>query len=195
LQIQLLSNQVITKTNKAGKPMQVLEVAYKNLTFQGKVESKQLFDFGVQKGAFQALTVGQTGQVYEVTVVKNDAGFNDWTQITKSDGTATAVSATSPATASNRTAMTTATPAPKSTYETPEERAKKQIYIIRQSSLSNAIDLLSVGAKSQPKVEHVIETARAFEDFVFGTSDVAATVAKDVTKSAGIEDLAEDVPY
>jgi len=101
MQIQLLSNQVITKTNKAGKPMQVLEVAYKNLTFQGKVEAKQLFDFGVQKGAFQTLTTGQTGQVYEVTVVKNDAGYNDWTQVSKSEGGATAAPTSGSQTATN----------------------------------------------------------------------------------------------
>lgn len=170
--------------------MQVLEVAYKNLTFQGKVESKQLFDFGVQKDSFKTLAVGQIGQVYEVDVVKNDAGYNDWVKVNKSDGTvSTSNGSTTPPRIS---AGTVGTPAPvKSTYETPEERAKKQIYIVRQSSLSNAIDLLSVGAKSQPKVEAVIETARAFEEFVFGTSSTAAVVAKDFS---GFDDFAEDVP-
>ena len=192
MQIQLLSNQTITKTNKAGKPMQVLEVAYKNLSFNGKVEAKQLFDFGVQKDSFKALAVGQTGQVYEIDVVKNDAGYNDWVKVSKSDGPSTVSSGT------NSSALPVvvkgANAAPKSTYETPEERAKKQIYIVRQSSISNAIDLLSVGAKSQPKIEAVIETAKQFEDYVFGTGSkpTDAVVAQDV---GAFDGMAEDVPF
>ena len=53
------------------------------------------------------------------------------------------------------------------TKPSPEERAARQVYIIRQSSLSNATAILSVGAKSL-KVSDVIATAKELEDFVFG---------------------------
>lgn len=60
---------------------------------------------------------------------------------------------------------------PKSTYETPEERAKKQVYIVRQSSISNALELVSNNPefykKSKDQVKDVLEIAKQFEDYVF----------------------------
>lgn len=53
---------------------------------------------------------------------------------------------------------------PKSTYETPEERAKKQVYIVRQSSITNAIALKG----NKASVEEIINVAKQFETFVFG---------------------------
>ena len=55
----------------------------------------------------------------------------------------------------------------RSTYETPEERAKKQVYIVKQSSINAAIQLLSVGAKQPPSTELVLTEAQKFVDFVF----------------------------
>jgi hypothetical protein len=61
---------------------------------------------------------------------------------------------------------TKATPftSPKSTYETPEERAKKQIYIVRQSCINYAI--LYKGAKAN--INEIITIAKQFEAHVFG---------------------------
>jgi hypothetical protein len=54
-----------------------------------------------------------------------------------------------------------------STYETKEERAVKQRYIVRQSSISSAIELLtSNGLEST--VGDVLNVAKQFEAFVFG---------------------------
>src|ERR1700743_2865212 len=185
MQIQLLSNQVTTQQNKVGKPMQVLEVAYKNLTFQGKVESKKLFDFGVQADTFKSLVTARPSDVYEVEVVKNTAGYNDWVKVTK--GTATASPAASHASKDSvSTGVTT-----KGGWETPEERAKKQVYIIRQSSLSTAVNALSVGVKAPPNPKDVIDYARQLESFIFGDSE-SKVAAKDV---GSIEDIEEDLPF
>lgn len=59
-----------------------------------------------------------------------------------------------------------AQPSPKSTYETPEERAKKQVYIVRQSSIATAASFLK-GEDTQP--ERILELAKQFEAYVFGT--------------------------
>lgn len=59
-------------------------------------------------------------------------------------------------------------PAPKSNYETAEERAKKQVYIVRQSSLANAVATLAIGAKKVEPAE-VIKVAKQFEAYVFDT--------------------------
>lgn len=79
---------------------------------------------------------------------------------------------------------------PKSTYETPEERAKKQVYIVRQSSVNAAIALLKTD-KRVPAKEEIADTAQFFEAYVFG-NDVPSPV-----QAAGLPELPEDedVPY
>jgi hypothetical protein len=141
-----------------------LEVAYKNLTFGNKVEGKTLFSFGAQKPVYDVLTGAGVGSTYTIGINKNEGGFNEWVNI--QEGAKAAPQPARPEGSINNTA----TPAPKSNYETPEERAKKQIYIVRQSSISSAISALSIGAKTPPKIDDVITTAKAFEDFVFGNS-------------------------
>jgi hypothetical protein len=188
VQIQILAVNQVTKTNKAGKPMQVLEVAYKNLSFNGKVESKQLFDFGVQADTFKALAVAKGADFYDVDVVKNTAGYNDWVKVSKSNGVSTAPTASAVGSAGS-TGSSTST---KGGWETPAERAAKQIYIVRQSSISAAVSALSVGVKTGPKAEEVIEYARQLEAFVFSADQAKATVSKDV---GSIEELDEDLPF
>ena len=163
MNITILSVQTTTQTAKSGKPYQQLEVAFKNNTF-GKVESKKIMPFGAQKAAFDALANAPTGAVFEVTVVKNDAGYNDWTAISQAVPGSPAPQAVgsinnAKPTAGNVTQV-------KSTYETPEERAKKQVYIIRQSSISAAIGSLSVGAKSALKASDVIAVAEEYYAWV-----------------------------
>lgn len=100
---------------------------------------------------------------YDVVSVKNQAGFWDWESFQQ--GSAMPNAAPSSASPFNKPS-----PAPKSTFETPEERAKKQVYIVKQSSLSAAISLLSVGAKTPPDSDAVIALAQKFTDFVFSDS-------------------------
>lgn len=161
MNITILNVTTTTQTSKAGKPYQQIEVAYKNNTF-GKIESKKLMPFGAGKAAFDTLLTAAAGSSFDVTVVKNTAGYNDWTEITPA-GAAPAAAAPS-ATAGTKPATQV-----KSTYETPEERAKKQAYIIRQSSLSSAVSCLTVGAKSAPKFEDVAALADQFVGYVFQT--------------------------
>lgn len=188
MQIQLLSNQVTTQTNKAGKPMQVLEVAYKNLTFQGKVESKKLFDFGVQADAFKTLVAASPTTVFEVDVVKNNAGYNDWVKVTKSSATSDV--ATTATSHSTRTPVANAST--KGNWETPEERAKKQVYIIRQSSLNVAAEVLQLN-KKVPTAEEVIELAKKFEAYVLDIPAASDNYATAVSKD--IETMDEDIPF
>lgn len=188
MQIQVVTAGVQTQTNSRGKPMQVLEVIYKNLTFQGKVENKKLFDFGAQKDAFTVLAAATSGQVYEIEVKKNDAGYNDWIKISKSDTAATVSTGTSTSTPP-RPSGGAGTAVTKGNWETPEERAKKQIYIVRQSSLTAAISTLTHGRKTELKPEEVIGLASEYEAFVFGAGDVAGVVKQDI---GGIEGLVSD---
>ncbi len=160
MQITVLN---VTKQNATagnGKPYQKLEVAYKD-SF-GKVASKPIMPFGTQKPAFDALAEAKSGSVFTITVVKNDKGYNDWTAAVEA---APGTTMTQPTTDKAVNV--------KSTYETPEERAKKQVYIIRQSSLSSAIDTLSVGSKSV-NPDDVLKLAQRYVSWVMqGPEDVA----------------------
>jgi hypothetical protein len=161
LNITLLNVSILTQPTKTGGSYQVADVAYKNNTFQGKVEGKKVMSFGTTAEAFKVLALAQPGETYEVDVVKNNAGYNDWTKMTKAGAVEQAKETT-------YKAPPGATASPRSTYETPEERAKKQVYIVRQSSVSSAIAMHSVGAKTLD-VKKVLETAKEIEAHVMGT--------------------------
>lgn len=114
----------------------------------GKDHTYKLMSF-VNKDAYLLLKSAKSGDVFDVVTNKNDKGYWTWESVS--------TAGTKPK----------ANPAPRSTYETPEERAQKQIYIVRQSSLTNAIALLG----SKAKVEAVISVARQFEQYVFGLDE------------------------
>lgn len=151
-----------------------------------------MFSFGANAGSYLALKDASPGDVFDIEVVKNDAGFNDWVVAKKLDGVAAPNLTPSASSTSISTGKSGFTPAPKSTYPTEDERAKTQIYIVRQSNLNTAVATLAVGAKSV-KPEDVIKTAKLYEDHVFGTSSnpVAPAVTFDVTTA--FDDL-DDFP-
>lgn len=181
MQISIISTSIETKPTAKGSYQQ-LEVVFKNLTYQGKVESKKVMSFGAGASAFSTLSKADQGSVWEVTVVKNAQGYNDWTSVVASEGS----SAPAPSAAPGAINSSKAAVSPKSTYETPEERAQRQILIVRQSSVSSALTLHSMGAKSSPKLEDVLDTAQKISDFVFQTKSAGAT---------GFDDLPDfDVP-
>jgi len=126
------------------------------LNQEGRNEKKNVVSFG-NKALYATLSAASKGDVFDVKLNKNDKGYWEFTEATKSQG----------GSSSSQGSKTSATASPKSTYETPEERAARQVYIIRQSSLSTAVNILSVGAKSV-KLDDVLATAKVLEDFVFG---------------------------
>jgi hypothetical protein len=165
IKIQVLNVSVNTGTTKTGKPFQTAEVAYKNLTNQGKVESKKVTEY---VGAFKAAAQAAPGQVYDVMTEKKGE-FREWVSMDRVlEGQSTSAPE-SRAPASTGGATTTQY---KSTYETPEERAKKQVYIVKQSSLSVAAHLRSVGAKTPPALDDVIADAQKLVDWVLDEGSV-----------------------
>ena len=163
MKIKILSVTITTVPTAKGS-YQMADVAFKNLTF-GKVEAKKIMSFGATASAFTVMSTAQNGDEFDVEVVKNDKGYNDWVKVSKDNGE-TSSETKQPASSFQRGASTTQQA--RSTYETPEERAKKQIYIVRQSSISAAVATLSVGSKSV-KPDEVLALARQYEAYVFGT--------------------------
>jgi hypothetical protein len=149
------------------------KVSYEE-TATGKVTSKTLLSF-VHEDVFNLVTAAQMDDVFTVELTK-EAGkdgkeYWQWVSATKGE------SAPASATASSKTG-TTAVSAPRNTYETPEERAQKQVYIVRQSSITAALTLLlNTGEAKKPAqttVQNVIDVAKQFEKYVFGQDAMTA---------------------
>lgn len=168
MNITILSVIKTPATTAKGGAYELLDIAFKNNTFQGKVEGKKVTPFGANKPAYDVLANAASGQTFEITVVKEN-GFNNWTAATPAEAGASVQNSQG---AANAAYVPRATASPAATnsrgFETPEERAAKQVYIVRQSSLSAAIAALSVGSKSAVPAEAAIEYASKLESFVFG---------------------------
>ena len=163
--------------SKAGKPYDFLEVSFKNMTFQEKAETKKIFPFG-SKEVFDTLKRASKGQVYSVLREKDDAGYWQWIGIQEGEVQMETTSKGEPAKAGGGVAT-------KSTFETPEERAKKQVYIIKQSSIGHAIEILKTDKKN-PTIEEVLHTAQLLVDWVMGIN-LDADPVKEINE--------DDVPY
>lgn len=145
------------------------DVAYKNNTYNGKVEGKKVMSFGAGKDAFAILATAQSGDTFDVTVVKNDKGYNDWVSMQKAGAVQTGgVGSSVPGAVSGSNARG-ATTTPNRGFETPEERARRQVLIVRQSSISAAISALTPGAKGPLKPSDVIAHAKEYEAYVLST--------------------------
>jgi hypothetical protein len=187
INIQVLSTSVETKPTTKGS-YQVVEVAYKDITNGGKVSAKKIMSF-TNKEVFEVMSLAKPTEYYDVTMEKGEK-YWEWVKAIK--GSVSATTSTNSTAASS--ARTTGTTTNSRGFETPEERAARQVYIVRQSSLSTAAEILSVGAKTAPKANDVINLAKEFEAYVFGTgtANAQAVAAKDV---GTIETLSEDIPF
>ena len=92
--------------------------------------------------------------------------FWQWDSISGGDAAAPSVGATSTASAGAVTQRSTSG----SSYPTTEERAKTQLYIVRQSSLSNSVALANAVGDKKATATTIIEVAKQFEAFVMGTT-------------------------
>lgn len=147
-----------TKPTAKGGSYVLLDVAFKNLT-SGKTEGKKLFPFGDSEKAYKILNDAKTGSQFTITAEKgapNAQGQSFWNWVEVAPIAPGAVTS----------ASSKAATAPKSTYETPEERARRQVLIVKQSSLSAAVALLTIGAKTPPNLESVTGLAQKLTDWV-----------------------------
>lgn len=130
-------------------------------TTDGKVDSKNVFSFGAAKPAFTELVNATQGDVFEIDSqkIKNEKdGKEYWTWVAAKRVDAGSVKGTGAPVAKT---------APKSSYESTEERAARQVYIVRQSSIANAIEYLGYWEQKDVNVDKIISVAKQFEDYVF----------------------------
>lgn len=130
----------------------IAEVAYED---KGVPKNKKVMSFGKSEQAFLALANKPTGP-YKVTLEK-DGEYWNWVAVEKGTAQPASSGGAAPASGGSRS------------FESQEEREAKQRYIVRQSSLSNAIQTLSVNpGKEKISVDDVIGLATTYEQFVFG---------------------------
>lgn len=161
-----------THAAKNGRSYQSIEVTYKN--DQGQTQSKKLMSFS-NPTVFNHIRDLNKGDALNVTTEKDANGYWQWTGI----GGDNAVSETKQATPATGSRVTG------SNYETKEERAARQILIVRQSSLSSAVELVAATSTEPSTVDNVIAIAKQFEAYVFSKS----------TGIDAINELVDDIPY
>jgi hypothetical protein len=183
MKIQVVNVDVGNAKTKKGQDYKFLDVMFKNLTFEGKAESKKVMPFG-SKEVFATLETSQKGDVFTVLREKDNDGYWQWIGIAEGD---TKIETTNAPQAAAKAPTSAPNTTPKSTYETAEERAKKQVYIVRQSSISAAIETLKTDKKS-PSVEEVLAVAKQYEDYVFGNLEVPKAA------TAKLPELDDDIP-
>jgi len=177
-----------TVPTKGGKSYQFIEVVFKK---DGKVEGKKIMDF-VNPTVFKSLQNLSAGQSVTITQEKsapNNQGQSFW-QWQAIDTSGAAPQNTTPSTASTGGGATKSTG---SNWETKEERAEKQVMIVRQSSLANAVALAAATSDKKASAESVIQTARTFESYVLDTTPPAA--AKNSAPEVADDDFPDDIPY
>ena len=166
--------EVVTESITKGKnSYQMATVAYR-VAGNSDLRNQKLISFA-NPDSFAAMQKANPGDEYDVEVTKNAAGYNQWASVKA----ASAGDAPQPETKAS-------TYKPSSNYETKEERTQRQLHIVRQSSLSNAVNTLSVGAKVAPDPEAVIALAQRYVEFVY-SDDAEEILGKSVNNF-------EDVP-
>lgn len=161
--VQLIDATVSEKPTSKGGLMNVLTVVYKNLD-NDKMESKVLYEPFADKGVWSALNSATKDTIFTVDREKDkkEGKYWDWVGIHRQDSVP----------AKTGTPVTT-----RPSYETPEDRAQRQVSIVRQSSLKAAVDLVREHTQD-PQI--AIGVAKQFEAYVNGTT---------------LDQMTDDIPY
>lgn len=120
----------------------------------GKEFSRKLVSFGGSLPAYNSIKDAKAGDKFDVELKKDDTGNWQWLSATPTTGAAVAESKTSGETGKS------------GNWETTEERARRQVLIVRQSCLAQAIALGDANATDPLKPEQVTATAEKFEAWV-----------------------------
>ena len=174
-------SQPTTNTNRNGRQYQTIEVTYKDDS--GRVSNKKLMSFA-NPDVFRTAQTWEKGNEINVATEKDDNGYWQWTRVLADGEEAPAPTNTSAVQSSTSAKPTRVTG---SNYETKEERALRQLMIVRQSSLSNAVATLAThGSPLTP--DQVIALATKYEHFVMEGDNTSSSTNT-------IDDLTGDIPY
>lgn len=154
------------------------EASITHKTDDGKVDNRRLVNFGEEKEVFKILTVSKRGDRFQITPQKilNEKDGKEYWRWVKADPFVAATEST------GQVVPVSGKPAPRSTYETTEERAARQVYIVRQSSITAAINFLVAqnggDVKKKFSAEEVLNLASTFETHVFKKDELPIVEVK-----------------
>ena len=182
MRIKIINVDIEQKDNGKGRTYEIAEILYQ--AGDRKSEFKML-SFSNPAG-FKLIKDAKKGDEFDVTITKNDAGYNQWADVKPAGATeiggASSVPDSKPKSFGG---------AQSRDFETKEERQQRQVLIVRQSSLTNAIAVLTTGVKAPPDADAVKKLAQEFVDFVFQ----ADTKFDNVEQATGLLDMEDDIPY
>jgi hypothetical protein len=158
--MQIILGEVVVEKVTKGKNF--YQVATVNYTSNGESRVQKIMSFS-NPDTFKNIQTFSAGDALDVTVTKNDAGYNQWAKIAKVDA-----AAATPATGGKVLG---------SQYETREERQERQLHIVRQSCLGYAVGTLTPGATAALNPEVVKALAEEYVDYVYGTDEIMAEMA------------------
>lgn len=147
-----------------GNPYEMAEIIFTD-DRSPQVKTFKLVSF-TNPQAFALIKAASPGDKFDVTVVKGDDGYNKWTSVSAAGAASQSAAATSQRSAPQAQAY------PSRDFESKEERTVKQRLIVRQSSLAQAVSVLTVGAKAPPTKEAIYELANDFTAFVYEAPDL-----------------------
>jgi hypothetical protein len=149
----------VSTVTKGRNSYQVAEVVFTN--DRGENKTKKIMSFS-NPAVFAVVSKGAKGWH---DTESDGAPYYNWTSIKPAGGDDQQAT---PAAAKSGVV--------KSTYETAEERKLKQLYIIRQSSISNAIEVLKSSGPINGDIQEILGLAQQFVDFVYGTEEALASM-------------------
>lgn len=132
-------------------------VKYNDLS-KDKVFSRKFVSFAKPPydAAYEAMKKAKVDDLYEVKLVKDETGNWQWGDVNKVEAS-TGESMKASSGTEQKTASTG------STWETGEERQRRQVLIVRQSCLAQAVSVKGMGEEN---TDNITELAEKFEEWV-----------------------------
>lgn len=158
--------EVTVETVQKGRnKYQVATVVY---TDGGKNFTKKIMSFS-NPAVFDTVKNAKSGEEYDVKAVK-DGDFWNWASITPVGSAETGAPA---AKASGGKVVG-------SNYETADERKQRQLLIVKQSSIANALEFVKMAQVLGITIKGVLDVAQEFVDFVYGTNETLEEMDSDI---------------
>lgn len=132
-----------------------------NYDVDGDARKMNLVNFGNDKEIYDIFLSAAEGDAYEVKA-KKDGKYWKWTDAARVEGSEVPVLLKG-----TKKAVSSGTRT--GDWETAEERAKKQVYIVRQSSITAAINYFGM-INQTATMDAIINTAKEFEAYVFSVN-------------------------
>lgn len=171
--IKVINVAFQTKQTRAGKPYGVALVTFQD--GEGKVSTFQVLDFK-SKEAYRKLK-DLPANTNVVVSREKDGEYWVWTDLS--------VTTDAPTSTPSAGRAATPSPSPRSTYETPEERAARQRLIVRQSSLTAALAFTN-NTKAATSLDDILQVAETFTNWVF---------EKGLPAGDSMADMQDDIPF